>query len=409
MRRFTHLCVLSLALMVYVAALTGCMSERTPPLPQPASAPAAETGDKLVRVRAYLKRHKLDGVVFSSRANWAWLTAGGDAHIVSQSDEAFGALVVTQGTAYLVANRIEMPRFLKEEPVAGFAPKEFPWTTSLATALAELAGSQTWVSDLPGMTGLPAMPGDFAAECRASMLAAEIQRYKALGREASQVMESVALALQPGDSEQLAEANMARYLLERGIQPHVLLVAFDERIANFRHPAPTANRLKHHAMLVMCAQRHGQIVSLTRFVHFGPLPKDLAQRHEAVCRIEAAFWEATVPGTSFGAAFAAGQEQYRKEGFAQEWQLHHQGGPTGYSGRDYVAIPGEPRLVQPGQAVAWNPSLTGTKSEDTFVIEGDAKTGWVKSVVTAASATWPTVTITTPAGNQVQRPAILVR
>ncbi len=373
------------------------------------SEPAAETADKLVRVRAYLKRHGLDGVAFSSRANWAWLTAGGDAHIISQSDAAFGTLVVTPRSAYLVANRIEMGRFLKEEPVAGFAPKDFPWTTTLATALAKLAGSKTWVSDLPGMTGLPAMPGDFAAECRASMLESEIRRYKALGRDASLVMECVAHALQPGDSEHHAEASMARYLLERGIQPHVLLVAFDERIASYRHPAPTAKRLKHHAMLVMCGQRHGQIVSLTRIVHFGPLAKDLVRRHDAVCRIEAAFWAATVPGTSFGAAFAAGQEQYRTEGFAQEWQLHHQGGPTGYSSRDYAVIPGERRLVQPGQAVAWNPSLTGTKSEDTFVIEGDAKTGWVQSVVTAASATWPTVTVTTPTGIQMERPAILVR
>lgn len=372
-----------------------------------------ETATKLARVRAYLKQHKLTGIVLGSRANWAWLSGGGDGHIVSQTDEAFGALAVTARGAYLLANNIEMVRFVKEEPVAAFTPKVFPWTTPMKDAVIKLAGgkpeAKTWATDMPGMTGLKPLPGDFNQTCRAELLEAEIRRYKSLGRDCALVMETVCHALQPGDSEHHTEGEMARHLLARGIQPHVLLVAFDERITNYRHPAPTSMHLKHHAMLVICGQQHGLIASLTRFVHFGALPKDLVKRHEAVCRVEAAYWEATVPGASYGDIFAAGQKQYKKEGFAKEWELHHQGGPTGYSGRDFVATPGEKRVVVPGQAVAWNPSITGTKTEDTFVIEGDAKTGWVRSVVTASSPDWPTVTVTSPAGVPFERPAVLVR
>ncbi len=372
-----------------------------------------ETAIKLARVRAYLKQHKLAGIVLGSRANWAWLSGGGDAHIVSQTDEAFGALAVTARGAYLLANNIEMVRFVKEEPIAAFTPKVFPWITPLSEAVVKLAGGKaeckTWASDMPAMTGLKALPGDFSQTCRAQLLDAEIRRYKSLGRDCTLVMETVCHAIHPGDSEHHAEAEMARHLLSRGIQPHVLLVAFDERIASYRHPAPTSKRLKHHAMLVICGQRHGLIASLTRFVHFGALPKDLAKRHEATCRVEAAYWEATVPGASYGAAFSAGLAQYKKEGFAKEWELHHQGGPTGYSGRDFVATAGEKRLIRPGQAVAWNPSITGTKSEDTFIIEGDAKIGWERTVITEASPDWPTVTVTTPSGAQLVRPAVLVR
>ncbi len=371
----------------------------------------SETVEKLARVRSYLKQHALEGVVFATRANWAWLSGGGDAHIVSQGDDAFGALAVTARGAYLLANNIEMVRFAKEEPVAAFTAKDFPWTTPLKDAVAKLAGAKigAWAADAPGPTGLPRLPGDFAAECRAQLLESEVRRYKSLGRDCSLVIETVCRALQPGDSEHHAEADLARHLLARGVQPHVLLIAFDERILSYRHPAPTSKRLKRHAMLVVCGQRGGLIASLTRFIHFGKIPTDLAARHESACRVEAAYWEATVPGASYGAAFAAGQAVYKKEGFAKEWELHHQGGPTGYAGRDFLATPGEARLVQPNQAVAWNPSITGAKTEDTFVIEGSAKTGWVRTVVTAASPEWPTITVAGPSGAKLVRPAILVR
>lgn len=370
-----------------------------------------ETAEKIARVRAYLKHHKLDGVVFGSRANWAWLSGGGDGHIVSQTDEAFGALAVTPRGAYLLANNIEMVRFIKEEPVAAFTPRDFPWTLPMSAAVAKLAGSKiaNWASDMPGMTGLRSLPGDFAATCRAALTEPEIRRYRSLGRDCSLVMETVCHAMHPGDSEHHLEGEMARHLLARGIQPHVLLVAFDERITNYRHPAPTSKRLKHHCMLVICGQQHGLIASLTRFVHFGALSKDLAARHAAVCRVESAYWEATVPGATYGSIIEAGIAQYKKEGFSKEFALHHQGGPTGYAGRDYVATPGEMRRVQANQAIAWNPSITGAKSEDTFILEGSAKEGWRKTIVTECSEAWPTVTVKTAAGAELLRPAVLVR
>src|SRR5258708_24408620 len=52
----------------------------------------------------------------------------------------------------------------------------------------------------------------------------------------------------------------------------------------------------------------------------------LFRSHEAVCRVDAALWNATVPGATYGAALKAGLDQYKKEGFAKEWELHHQGG-----------------------------------------------------------------------------------
>lgn len=365
-----------------------------------------ETADKIARLRAALRTHKLDAAVLATRTNFAWLSGGGDAHVVSQIEGAFGALVVTPRSAYVLATNVEVGRLTSEEPLAAFQPRSFPWHQDLPSAVAKLAGGKTkgWVSDAPEATGLKPLPDGFAYGLRAQLGEAEVRRYKALGRDCSLAIETVARQLHAGDSEHQAEADLARHLLARGIQPFLILVAFDQRILKYRHPTPTLNHLKKHAMLVVCGQRHGLIANLTRFVHFGPLPKDLAARHLATCRVEAALWEATVPGRAYGEVLAAGLAQYKKEGVAKEWELHHQGGPSGYAGRDFIVTPGEKRPVLDRQAVAWNPSITGCKGEDTFLLEDGKRT-----VLTACTAEWPTVAVAAPGGEKILRPAVLER
>jgi Xaa-Pro aminopeptidase len=364
----------------------------------------SETVEKLARVRKYLKAHNLEGVVFHSRANFAWLSGGGDSHIVSQSERGFGALMVTAKSAFVVANRIEIDRLTHEEPLAAFTPKTFPWTQSMEAALVKLCNGKKFASDDPEATGLNALPGDFASECRVQLTESEIRRYKALGRDCALAMETVARQLQVGDSEHQVEADLARHLLARGIQPHVLLVAFDQRVQKYRHPAPTAKHLAKCGMLVVCGNRGGLIANITRLFHFGPIPADLLHRHEAVCRVDLALWNATRAGVAWGKVLQAGIDQYATEGFAKEWELHHQGGPTGYAGRDIVVTPDEKRQVQDQQAVAWNPSITGTKSEDTFILDGGKAVN-----ITASSADWPTIKVQLPGGAAVAKPGILVR
>lgn len=362
-----------------------------------------ETTEKLARVRTYLKDHKLDAVVFNTRNNFAWLSGGGDNHVASQVESGVGALVVTPKQALVVANRIEIDRLTSEEPLSEFTPKSFPWIQPIREALPKLVSGKV-VSDDPVATGLPGLPGDFNQDVRAALTEHEIRRYKALGRDCALVIETVCRQVAVGDSEHQVEADLARHLLARGVQPFVLLVAFDERIIKHRHATPTAKHLRKHAMMVVCGQRGGLIANLTRFIHFGAVPTEIAAKHEAVCRVEAALWEATVAGKAWGDALDAGLAQYKKEGFAKEWELHHQGGPTGYSGRDFMVVPGEKRPVLNRQAVAWNPSITGAKTEDTFILV-DGK----REVVTQCSEHWPSVSVTAPSGAKLSRPGILVR
>lgn len=362
-----------------------------------------EVKAKIARLREYLKAEELDGIVIQTRDNFAWVTGGGDNHVVSQSETGVAALYITARQAVLIANTIEEPRLTAEEPVAAFTVKSHPWTTPMAEAVAKQVGKKKVVCDVPCGLGLDPLPASFY-ELRAALTDEEVKRYKALGRDCAMIVETVARGMNIGDSGHQVEAELARHLLARGIQPHVLLVAFDDRLRKYRHPTPTVNHLRHYAMLVVCGRRYGLIANLTRLLHFGPVPADIKERHHAVCRVEAALWQHTLPGKAYGEVLQAGIEQYKKEGFAKEWQLHHQGGPTGFTGRDFLVTPDETRPVVDGQAVAWNPSIAGAKNEDTFILQGEERL-----VVTACSKNWPQQEIAMPGGFRIKRPGILER
>jgi len=371
---------------------------------EPGPSVTSERDDKLQRLRGFCAERGFDGVVLLGRGNFAWLSGGGDNHVVSHDERGVAALLVDRERAVLLADAIEMPRISAEEPVSAFQAVSGPWPDGLAALIAAETSGGRFAADLPdAAAGLQPLPPEFL-QLRAALHPAELQRYRGLGADCAAVLESLCGWCEPGMSERAIAAELSRRLLIEGIEPAVVLVACDERIQRYRHPVPTERRLDQHLMLVACGRRQGLIANLTRIVHFGLPPEALLARHEACCRIELALWSATRPGRSWGDALQAGIERYAIEGFAEEWTLHHQGGPTGYAGRDFLVTPGEQRLISDHQAVAWNPSITGSKSEDTFIVQGDERL-----VVTAASASWPQLSIATDDGDSVQRPGILQR
>ncbi len=81
------------------------------------------------------------------------------------------------------------------------------------------------------------------------------------------------------------------------------------------------------------------------------------------------------------------QAAYAIAGLPDEWRLHHQGGAAGYEPREYLALPGSQDEVHEGQAFAWNPSITGTKMEDTMLVGEE-----INEVLTEIPD-WPTIPV----------------
>jgi Xaa-Pro dipeptidase len=198
---------------------------------------------------------------------------------------------------------------------------------------------------------------------------AERDRYRAAGADAADALRRTLPRLLPELTELEAAAELAQEARRRGFTTPVVLVAGDERQRVHRHPLPSEAPLGRHALLAITAERAGLHVSLTRLVSFGPPPARLERLVQATAEVDAAYLTASTPGGTLGDVFGAAAEAYAAQGFPEEWRRHHQGGLTGYRGREVFATPGEETRIPESAALAWNPSITGgAKSEDTILV-----------------------------------------
>jgi len=349
-----------------------------------------EIAEKRRRLREFLAREGLGAAVFSTQALYSWYTGGGDGRVAIGTDAASAHIVATgeQGSRdVVVTTNIEAPR-LESEDLAGtvdFDLRAVPWheEEALAAAVASLLSGRRAASDT-GAFGLPRLPGSFQ-ELTYVLTERERERYRALGADCSEALEGALSGLPRGSTEQEVASRLGRELLARGVLPQVILVAADERARLFRHPLPTSLRARGHIVASICGKRGGLVASATRVVSFGQPDAELRRRHDAVVRVDAALIRATAAGRCVGDVFAEGVRAYEEAGFPGEWRLHHQGGATGYQGRSYRAHARSRQTVLDGQAFAWNPSIAGTKSEDTILVNGSGQ-----EVLTACRR-WPAI------------------
>lgn len=221
-------------------------------------------------------------------------------------------------------------------------------------------------SDLPLGSSVNVVE-DAIARARYKLTDSEVDRFKTLGRDAGEAIGKMARTLTPGLTEREVARQTNDVLATIGANSVVTLVAADERFQRFRHPVPTDLRWKKTLMIVVCARRGGLIASLTRIVCVGEIPDELIRRTQATADVNAQILAATKPGVSGAELYEVAARAYSDAGFPGEERLHHQGGATGYRTRDWVAHPQCTEQVQDRQAFAWNPSITGSKVEETCI------------------------------------------
>jgi Xaa-Pro aminopeptidase len=349
----------------------------------------SEVQIKQQRLAELLDRHHLDGVLLTQRNNFSWITCGRDNHVANGTPNGVATIFATRDSRTCFANTIEAPRIKSEEMEAqGIEVIDFPWYDRAATEkrVREVVGDKRVAGDVDTF-GLPAQPwpGEFG-ELRWTLTAEEIARYRDGAGRASAAMERACRQLKHAMREHEIAGVLDHEIHNAGLNPVVTLVAADERIAKFRHAIPTEKKAQQYVMLVTCADFGGLITSLTRFVSFGPLPAELKAKQQAVCDVDAAVNHATRPGRTFGEIFTDLQAAYARVGHGDQWKLHHQGGSAGYAPREAVAVPGSGVKVLENQAFAWNPSITGTKSEDTTLCTAKGI-----EVLSAHSNDWPSI------------------
>jgi Xaa-Pro aminopeptidase len=359
----------------------------------------SEFSTKQDKIQALLAEKELDALLLRNVSSFAWATCGAASYVNTAATGGAAALLITAGGRYVISNNIEATRLEQEEGLKdqGWEFRVGPWHEA-ERFVAALSHGLRLGSDSPHDGAV-----DVSAEMiqlRVNLMPQEDERFRALAQLCAGAMDEAIRAVRPGQSEYEIAGKLARAAESRGAQAIVNLIASDERIYAFRHPLPTAKKLDRYAMLVLCGRRWGLVCSLTRLVHFGPLPGELRRRAEATARIDAALIAATRPGKSLAQVFQQGMAAYSAAGFADEWHLHHQGGPAGYEPREIIATPSSPELVSVGQVYAWNPSITGTKSEDSVLVGED------ENQILTEMEGWPVLKVAV-AGREFKRPAIL--
>jgi len=332
------------------------------PFDLPVERRAEMVAQRIERVRALLAAEGGPGVLLSSRAAFAWLTLGGQNHVVAASAEGAVPILVTRAACFALAPANEAPRIAQEE-LAGL-PVEMvtvPWHD--ADAAAHEARRLTGDEPLE-----EAVLGAGLVDLRLRLEAVEHDRMRWLGALCDSAMASGLAAVRRGSTEDELSARVQATLVAEGVRVPVILVAADERINRYRHPLSQGRRIERRVMLIVVAERWGLNVAATRILELEPPDGDLERRLEATGNVLAAMRAATTPGSTLGDVLATARAAYHAEGFPDEWTLHHQGGLIGYQGRERIATPADATRIEAGMAVAWNPSITGAKAEVTDLV-----------------------------------------
>ncbi|HEX5915819.1 MAG TPA: M24 family metallopeptidase [Rubrobacter sp.] len=320
-------------------------------------------------MRDLMDKHGVGALLLSTPVNFAWYTGGADSRVDHGDPVGVASVLVTTDAAYILTNNIEAPR-MREEQTPGIEVVEHPWHEEPTALLSELTGGGGVGTDVPSTSG-----PDLLAEISPLRYVLDedaIEDYRRLGEDTVIAVSEAADSLSPETDEFEAAAELSSACLRRGMYAPVLLAASGERLARHRHPVPHGGSLGKQAMLVVCAERGGLFVSLTRMVYFqGPDPQT-ARRQEA-CEdiLRRMRGEATREGSTLAQAFEDCRRFYAEAGFPEGWRDHHQGGMTGYASREIIATPETRQKIRQGQAFAWNPSLVGAKAEETFVLGQD--------------------------------------
>jgi Xaa-Pro aminopeptidase len=358
-----------------------------------------EFEQKITTIRSYMQSSGLDGLLLSRVSSFAWATCGAASYINTAVAEGTAMLLITQDSSYLMTTNIESPRLDKEEKLVkqGWKFKISPWYES-EQFVEPIMKAGKLGADVP-YPGAVDLSGEIA-RLRSRLSPEEQQRFRILSQDCAEAMNETMRAIRPGMTEFQIAGLLAGASEKRGVQAIVNLVATDERIFSYRHPLPTEKKMDRYAMVVLCGRRWGLVCSVTRLVHFGRLPEEVRRKANSVAYIDATFLHLTTPGNLLGDIFQSITQTYADQGYGGEWKLHHQGGPAGYEPREFLGLPGSQDKVFAGQTYAWNPSITGAKSEDTILV-GDSSNE-VLSVIPG----WPLIQVEID-GKVYHRPDIL--
>lgn len=329
-----------------------------------------EIEGKLSKLREVMKEKNLDGIYISKQEHFAWVTAGGDNIVTRFVEDGICAIFITKDGQYFICNNIEMQRMIDEEYLdqLGFEGMGMWWyeNRTMEHVRGLIGENGAFAADVPLPGSSDANP--MIRELEKVLTENEIGRYVHLGAVFSDVIENYMATIKSGDSELEIAGRLSAKMWESGLEPVLLLIASDDRIYKYRHPIPTEKKLEKLLMISCNARYKGLVTKITRMLHFGKIQEDFQLQYRQTADIENAMAAATKPGMDDIVPYNIAVKMYEDFGYHEMWKVHHQGGPQSYTNGFYLITPTTHNVIKLHQCYGYNPSITGTKTEDGFIV-----------------------------------------
>lgn len=333
------------------------------------------------KIRSWMTENGYDGIILGRRDNYTWITQGAKNHVVTNGENGVASYVIEQERIFLYADSSDLARMHAEQNTLKGEPILVPWYESMEEALRKQIGNRKFVSDT-GIAGTFCVQGALI-DMRMQLSEEEVAVYREIGLACASIVEGVCMEAMPGQTEEEIANEVKSRCIKEGISPDCVLVGADERILNYRHPMPTDKKIEKSLMVVLGGEKEGLNISMTRIVYFTPIPEEIKNRYQETARVFASMQLLMKEQPTYEEYFEKVKQLYAEAGYDGEWKMHHQGGPTGYGCREFVMLPEMKKRILKGQAYAWNPTIQGTKCEETtFLSENGIE-------VFTRTASWP--------------------
>ncbi len=350
---------------------------------------------KLNSLKEYMHDRDADGALITSVENFAWATSGARSYIALSDKDGIASLFVTKDRSYVISQNPETKRLKREELPQNFSVVEYPWFAKLDDMIAQMADGTKILYEEDSEFN------NFLFRNRVRLSSYEQERYADVGEKTARALEKGMRDLTPEMTEIQSKAVIENELSKEGLDTLLVLVFGERSRSLYRHNLPRNVKIGEKCFVSVCTKMYGLVISATRAVEFRK-DEEFERQHEVNSQIDSEIINASFEKSLMSQIFFMIEKSYESHGYPEEWKLHHQGGIAGYKTREFVAIPHFPFEIGEGVAFAWNPTITGTKSEDTYVRTEKG----MKLLSVDNSGTWPYLEFEIN-GRKYRRPDIL--
>lgn len=359
-----------------------------------------EVDRKQLLIAQLLKDAHCEGLFIFHPANYRWLTGGSTPQGLFAAEE-LPVIYANPVNRWLFCSSVDSQRLFDEElDLLGFQLKEFHWSLSRDTLIAELVTGRRMASDVDfrGCTNV----GSYLEQERRKLSSHEVTVYRDLGKLLVHALEATLRNMNPGDTEEEVAGQLAHRLWKHGATPKSIQVSADGRSRRYRRCEVKSRPILRDCQLRATVEMQGLFVTACRTVSFGPIEEQLRREFEIATRTTTIYAAALKAGDPFSKGIQTGRDFPTNLPAVHEWRLAPPGYLTGREPAEVLLTLTSPEKLQENVPVIWQSHVGDAGVCDTFLFTQE---GW--KIITDVDV-WPVRTIIVD-GTTWKRPEILVR